>query len=40
MAIVVLPPDRADRLIRLAGAAGEPLWVIGEVQDGLGVKLS
>ena len=37
--LLVLPPDRADRLIRLAEAAGEPLWVIGEVRDGLGVEL-
>ncbi len=37
--LLVLPPERADRLIRLAGARGEPMWVIGDVRDGLGVEL-
>jgi selenide,water dikinase len=37
--LLVLPPERVDRLLQLAETAGEPMWVVGEVRDGSGVEL-
>ena len=37
--LLVLPPDRAERLLALAERAGEPMWHVGEVIPGAGVEV-
>jgi hypothetical protein len=32
-------PDRLDEMQMLASAAGQPLWVIGETVEGLGIEV-
>lgn len=35
--LLAVPPDRLDALLARASEAGQPLWVIGEVQAGRGI---
>ena len=37
--LLVLPPTRAERLLALAEAAGEPMWRVGSVAEGRGVEV-
>ena len=37
--LLVLPPERAERLLELAEGAGEPLWRVGEVVPGNGLEV-
>jgi len=37
--LLVLPPDRAERLLALAATAGEPMWRVGTVVPGRGVEV-
>ncbi len=37
--LLVLPPARAERLLALAEAAGEPMWRVGSVAEGHGVEV-
>jgi selenide,water dikinase len=37
--LIVLPPDRAERLLALAESAGEPMWRVGVVVEGHGIDV-
>ena len=37
--LMPVPPDRLDEMQMLASAAGQPLWVVGEAVEGLGIEV-
>jgi selenide,water dikinase len=37
--LLAVPPDRADSLMARFAAAGQPVWVIGEVTEGQGIMV-
>ncbi len=37
--LISAPPDRLDEMQTLASAAGQPLWVVGEAVEGLGIEV-